>query len=161
MKLESSHHSKIEEIITLLELSNDCTIAFVNCNEPILCKLVCDEIFERACDGIYIDKLRMDEESTDLFHLLKEKTTSNAYNLNKFQNNKIAVFVLGFDRAIRTKNKNGKSETLFLLNMLRENLLEFKYPIIIWVNNFSFKLILKEAPDFFSWRTTVFEFDTE
>ena len=158
MKLESSHHSKIEEIITLLELSNDCTIAFVNCNEPILCKLVCDEIFERIGDRIYIDKLRMNEESTNLFHLLKEKTRLYAYNSNKSQNKRVAVFVLGFDKAIRTKNKQGKSETLFLLNMLREKLLEFEYPIIIWINNSSLKLILKEAPDFFSWRTTVFDF---
>ncbi len=158
MKLESSHHSKIEEIITLLELSNDCTIAFINCNEPILCKLVCDEIFERAGDRICIDKLKMDEESTNLFHLLKEKTKSDAYNFNKSHNNRVAIFVLGFDRAIRKKNKQGKSETLFLLNMLREKLLEFEYPIIIWINNSSLKLILKEAPDFFSWRTTVFDF---
>ncbi|WP_048128163.1 MULTISPECIES: hypothetical protein [unclassified Methanosarcina] len=158
MKLESSHHSKIEEIITLLELSNDCTIAFVNCNEPILCNLVCDEILERVGDRIYIDKLRMDEDSTNLFHLLKEKAELDAYKFNKSQNKIVAVFVLGFDKAIRKKNKNGKSETLFLLNMLRENLLEFEYPIIIWINNSSLKLILKEAPDFFSWRTTVFDF---
>lgn len=105
MKLESSHHSKIEEIITLLELSNDSTIAFINCNELILCKLVCDEIFERAGDRICIDKLKMDEESTNLFHLLKEKTESSAYNFNKSHNNKVAIFVFGFDRAIRKKNK--------------------------------------------------------
>ncbi|AKB18317.1 hypothetical protein MSWHS_1454 [Methanosarcina sp. WWM596] len=100
----------------------------------------------------------MDEDSTNLFHLLKEKAELDAYKFNKSQNKIVAVFVLGFDKAIRKKNKNGKSETLFLLNMLRENLLEFEYPIIIWINNSSLKLILKEAPDFFSWRTTVFDF---
>ena len=71
MEIDPSHLMKIEEIITLLDLSDDCTIAFVRCNEPVLCNSVCKEIFERVHDRIYIYNIEMNEESTNLFQLLE------------------------------------------------------------------------------------------
>ncbi|AKB32639.1 High-affnity carbon uptake protein Hat/HatR [Methanosarcina siciliae HI350] len=159
MELDPSHLMKIEEIVTLLDLSDDCTIAFVRCNEPVLCDAICKEIFERVHSRIHIYKIEMNEESTDLFQILEETTKSDSYNSKLEENKKIAFFVFGLDNAVEKKNVNGNSETLLLLNMMREKFLEIKHPILIWINSASLNLILEEAQDFFSWRTTIFEFD--
>ena len=159
MELEPSHLMKIEEIVTLLDLSEDCTIAFVRCNEPVLCDAVYKEILERVYSRIYIYNIEMSEESLNLFHILEEITESDSYNSKTSENKKIAFFVFGLNEAVKKKNANGKSEALLLLNMMREKFLEIKHPILIWINSASLNLILEEAQDFFSWRTTIFEFD--
>ena len=159
MEMELSHLMKIEEITTLLDLSDDCTIAFVRCNEPVLCDAIFKEIFERVHSRIYIHNIEMNEESTNLFQLLEGITKSDSYKSKLNGNKKIAFFVFGLDEAVRKKNINGKSEALLLLNMMRERFLEIKHPILIWINSASLNLILEEAQDFFSWRTTIFEFD--
>ncbi|WP_440955460.1 tetratricopeptide repeat protein [Methanosarcina sp. Mfa9] len=159
MELDPKHISKIEKLTVLLELSEDCTIVFVRCNEPVLCKAIFREISERVSDGVFIYSLKMDETSTDLFYLLKQATESEIYNSRKEKNGKIAFFVSGLDSAAKKKNSEGKSEALLLMNLMRDRYLEIKHPIIIWLNSSSLNLVLKEAPDFFSWRTAVFEFD--
>ncbi|MGV8078422.1 MAG: tetratricopeptide repeat protein [Methanosarcina sp.] len=159
MEIEPSHLMKIEEIITLLDLSDDCTIAFVRCNEPVLCNSICKDIFERVHNRIYIYNIEMNEESTNLFQLLEDITKSDSYNSKLNENKKIVFFVFGLDCAVKKKNVNGKSEALILLNLMREKFLEIKHPILIWINSASLNLILEEAQDFFSWRTTIFEFD--
>ena len=159
MELEPSHLMKIEEIITLLDLSDDCTIAFVRCNEPILCDTINKEILERVNSRIYIYNIEMSEESTNLFQLLENITKSDSYNSKLNENKKIAFFVFGLNEAVKKKNANGKSEALLLLNMMREKFLEIKHPILIWINSASLNSVLEEAQDFFSWRTTIFEFD--
>ena len=68
MDLEPSNLMKIEEVLTVLDLSEDCAIiAFVRCNEPILCDAVCKEIYERVHSRIYIYEIEMNEESTKSF----------------------------------------------------------------------------------------------
>ena len=97
MEIEPSHLMKIEEIITLLDLSDDCTIAFVRCNEPVLCDAICKEIFEWVDNRIYIYNVVMNEESTNLFQLLEEITKSDSHNSKIDKNKKIAFFVFGLD----------------------------------------------------------------
>jgi G-protein signaling modulator 2 len=103
----------------------------------------------------------MNEESADLFQLLDEAKRSDLYNSIIKESKKVTFFVFGLDQAVRKKNVNGKSVALFLLNMMREKFLETKHPILIWINSASLNLIYKEAQDFFSWRTTIFEFDSK
>ncbi|WP_410509591.1 HEAT repeat domain-containing protein [Methanosarcina hadiensis] len=102
----------------------------------------------------------MDERSTDIVELLKEATKSEEYKLEKEKNKKISFFVFGLNKAIKKKNNEEKSKALFLLNVKREELLGIKHSIIIWVDIDSYSSIIQEAKDFFSWRTTVFEFGT-
>jgi tetratricopeptide (TPR) repeat protein len=44
------------------------------------------------------------------------------------------------------------------LQWTRESFREFKFPIVIWVSNNLVKKIIRQAPDFWSWRQDVFEF---
>jgi tetratricopeptide (TPR) repeat protein len=160
MELTPEHLSKLDEMITLLSISDDLTIAFVRCNEPILCDALHSEIDNRVGNEIFIYDIEMDEKSTNLLQLLNDAMNSEIYS-SKIREKKIAFFVSGLNEAIEKKTGDGKTETLVLLNMMREDFLNIKHPIIIWINSASLLMILKEAQDFFSWRTTVFEFDME
>ncbi|MCK4937205.1 MAG: tetratricopeptide repeat protein [Methanosarcinales archaeon] len=161
MELTSDHLSKLDEVITLLSISNDLTIAFVRCNEPVLCHALDNEIRQRVGNEIFIYDIQMDINSTNLIKNLQNAMHSALYNTQKKANKKVAFFVFGLDNAIEKKNQEGKSEALVLLNMMREEFLNINHTLILWINSASLSMILKEAQDFFSWRTTVFEFDLE
>lgn len=44
------------------------------------------------------------------------------------------------------------------LQWTREAFREFRFPIILWVNSYIVKNLMRQAPDFWSWRQDVFEF---
>jgi tetratricopeptide (TPR) repeat protein len=44
------------------------------------------------------------------------------------------------------------------LQWTREAFREFRFPIILWVNSYTVKNLMRQAPDFWSWRQDVFEF---
>jgi len=159
MELLPEHLSKLDEMSALLRISQDFTIAFVRCNEPVLRDAVNAEIKKIVSDEVSIYDIKMDENSYNLLSLLNEAVNSDPYSSRIKDNKKLAFFVFGLDKAIVKKNPDGKSEALVVLNMMREEFLKIKHAIIIWINTASLSLILKDAQDFFSWRTTVFEFD--
>jgi hypothetical protein len=161
MELTSDHLSKLDEMITLLSISDDLTIAFVRCNEPVLCHALDNEIRQRVSNEIFIYDVRMNTNSTNLIQILQDVIQSDLYNAQKKDNKKIAFFVFGLNDAIEKKSPEGRSEALVQLNMMREEFLNINHTIILWINSAALSMILKEAPDFFSWRTTVFEFDLE
>jgi formylglycine-generating enzyme required for sulfatase activity/tetratricopeptide (TPR) repeat protein len=159
MELTPQHLARLDEMGTLLRISSDCTIAFVRCNEPILCDSIYGSIKRKISDEIFIYQIEMNKDSTNLLHSLNEAVRTELYNSKIKDNRKVAFFIFGLDMAIEKKTRDGRSEALMILNLMRENFLNIKHTIIIWINNSTLSAILKEAPDFFSWRTTVFEFD--
>jgi G-protein signaling modulator 2 len=159
MELTPEHLSKLDEMVTLLLLSDDLTIAFVRCNEPVLRDALYTTMKERIGNDVFIYDIKMSEHDTNLLQLLNNTMESEFYKEKREDNKKIAFFVFGLDEAINKQKTHGISEALVLLNMMREDFLRINHAIIIWINSASLSAILKEAPDFFSWRTTVFEFD--
>jgi G-protein signaling modulator 2 len=161
MELTSDHLSKLDEMSTILSISDDLTIAFVRCNEPVLRHVIDNEIRQRVGNEVFIYDIRMDINSTSLIQTLRDAVQSDLYNALKKENKKIAFFVFGLDDAIEKKTPDGDSEALFQLNIMREKFLDINHTLILWINSASLSMILKEAQDFFSWRTTVFEFEPE
>ena len=161
MELTSDHLSRLDEMMTLLSISDDLTIAFVRCNEPVLRHALDNEIRQQVGNEIFIYDIRMDINSTNLIQNLRNAVQSDLFNAQKKEKKKIAFFVFGLDDAIEKKNPDGRSEALVQLNMMREVFLDINHTVILWINSASLSLILKEAQDFFSWRTTVFEFELE
>jgi G-protein signaling modulator 2 len=159
VELEPEQLYKLDKLVTLLSISEDLTIVFVRCNETVLCNALYKETFRRLEGELFIYDINMSESSPDLLKLLNEAKVSELYALNIKENKKVAFFVFGLDQAIEKKTSGGKSEALLLLNMMRDRFLTIENPVIIWINSLSLQKILKESPDFFSWRTTVLEFD--
>ena len=94
MELTSDHLSKLDEMVTLLSISDDLTIAFVRCNEPILRHALDNEIRKRVGNEIFIYDIRMNIDSTNLLQNLRNSMQSDMYNAQKKEKKKIAFFCL-------------------------------------------------------------------
>ena len=57
-----------------------------------------------------------------------------------------------------TEEKSEQEKFFFSLQWTREALLRFKFPIVIWLTDQVATRLSRQAPDFWSWRTGVFEF---
>jgi G-protein signaling modulator 2 len=151
MELNQEQLSKLDELVTLITLSKDGAIAFLLCNEPVLRKELYNELEKRLETlNIKIINIQLDEKSSDLVNEIREKVPSTR--------NITAIFVYGIERASKALTSSGKSAFLTKLNIMREEFSNINQPVIIWSNEATITRIANEAPDFWSWRTTVFEF---
>ena len=72
---------------------------------------------------------------------------------------KEAIMVLGFERSIPSE---GPAPALDELNQSRENFPKsFSGPFLIWLPDYALTRLAREAPDFWGWRSGVFEFSPE
>ncbi|NJD51683.1 MAG: tetratricopeptide repeat protein [Candidatus Methanoperedens sp.] len=154
MELNQEQLSKLDELVTLITLSKDGAIAFVLCNEPVLRTELYNELEKRLeILNTKIINIQLDENSSDLVNEIREKVSSTK--------NKATIFVYGIEKSSKAVTSSGKSAFLTKLNIMREEFSNINQPVIIWSNEATLSKIAIEAPDFWSWRTTVFEFRME
>lgn len=154
MELDQEQLSKLDELVTLLTLSKDGVIAFVLCNEPVLRKELYNELEKRLeTPNIKIITIQLYANSSDLVNEIRKNVPPTK--------NRTAIFVYGIEKASKAVTSSGKSAFLTKLNIMREEFSNIKQSLIIWSNEATITKIAIEAPDFWSWRTTVFEFRME
>ncbi|MEL6262279.1 MAG: tetratricopeptide repeat protein [Cyanobacteria bacterium J06631_12] len=59
------------------------------------------------------------------------------------------------------EEKSSRAQFFFSLQWTRESLRAFKFPVVLWMPDAMLTKLVKEAPDFWSWRRGVFEFAVE
>ena len=154
MELNQEHFNKLDELVTLITISKEGTIAFVDCNEPILR----DELYD-------VLKNKLESLDTNIIIITLKDDSLNFVDIirnEKPQKEKKSVFfIYGIENASKVSIKSGKSAFLKKLNIMRDDFSNINQPIIIWSNDATISKIAIEAPDFWSWRTTVFEFRME
>jgi tetratricopeptide (TPR) repeat protein len=80
------------------------------------------------------------------------------------QGGKAVITVAGADQLyfLRLGEQRSEQEIFFgYLQWTREAMRQFSYPIIIWVTNQMLSNLMKKAPDFWSWRSGVFRFESK
>jgi tetratricopeptide (TPR) repeat protein len=94
--------------------------------------------------GIELRKIDLAyREATDLYSTLKEECR---------QNNPAAIVVTGIEASL-------KGPLLASLNIQRDLISqEIHCPLLFWVSNFALTILAREAPDFYDFRYTVFNF---
>ncbi len=60
-----------------------------------------------------------------------------------------------------TEDKSEREKFFFSLQWTREALRKFKFPVVIWLSNAVATGLSQQAPDFWSWRSGVFEFESQ
>ncbi|MEM9906092.1 MAG: tetratricopeptide repeat protein [Cyanobacteria bacterium P01_D01_bin.44] len=60
-----------------------------------------------------------------------------------------------------TEEKSEQERFFFSLQWTRESLRAFHFPIVIWLSDTVATRLVQQAPDFWSWRSGVFEFERE
>jgi len=111
---------------------------------------------ELITQGIQCSRVRLDTSLS-----LKQSLQSLVFREPELLSNKSVATVLGADELLSNNSENLEADTdrfLFSLQWTREALREFKLPIILWMDSQTADSAAKSAPDFWSWRGGVFEF---
>jgi tetratricopeptide (TPR) repeat protein len=137
----------------------------VNLKRTGLLLAICDDINLRSHiteqyetqlrkEGIDTKRVWIEIEQPSLHHILS--TVQN-------DSDNLVVTVLGANELRNTPLKGAKSEQdefFFSLQWTRESLLQFKYPIILWLTDSMVTRLAQQSPDFWSWRAGIFEFQS-
>jgi tetratricopeptide (TPR) repeat protein len=105
-------------------------------------------------EGLNPQRVWIDTEEASLYHILSEL---------QHDANRLVVTVLGANelRSIPLQgDKSQQDEFFFSLQWTRESLLEFSYPIILWLTDSMATRLAQQSPDFWSWRAGIFEFQS-
>jgi tetratricopeptide (TPR) repeat protein len=137
----------------------------VNLKRTGLLLAICDDINLRSHiteqyetqlkkEGVDTKRVWIETEQPSLYHILS--TVQN-------DSDNLIVTVFGANELRNTPLKGDKSEQdefFFSLQWTRESLLQFKYPIILWLTDSMATRLAQQSPDFWSWRDGIFEFQS-
>ncbi|ACK65282.1 TPR repeat-containing protein [Rippkaea orientalis PCC 8801] len=73
----------------------------------------------------------------------------------------IVAMVTGTETLGLGKNDDSLDKFFGYLQWTREGLRELKMPIVLWLSFRIFRQLAKKAPDFYSWRNGIFQFESE
>jgi tetratricopeptide (TPR) repeat protein len=140
----------------MLTRAQGFTLGFVRVNVPTQRAELVKQIRERVePKGIQIIEIDLCEPVEDLLaELVRQLSDQMPHDTRRF-----AVFVYGLEHSIPS------SETyhppLAVINYKRENFPNaVPAPLVLWVPEYALQAIMVGAPDFWAWRSGLFEFET-
>ena len=139
---------ELRAMANMLRRAEGFTIAFVQCNQPAERRELVSEL--RQLLGDY--PIGEVEFAEPIEHLLDELIP----RLPEYENDR-ALFIYGLEHSIRSDREF--SPVMANLNVSR-NLFprSISCPIVLWLPAFAITAIIRGAPDFFSWRSALFQF---
>jgi tetratricopeptide (TPR) repeat protein len=132
----------------MLRRAQGFTLAFAQCNQPSERRRLVSELRQRLGD------YRIAEvEFTEPIENLLDELIPRLFEYNDAR----ALFVYGLEHSIRSDQDF--SPMVANLNISR-NLFprHISYPIVLWLPAYAIAAVMRGAPDFFSWRSAVFQF---
>ena len=156
------------QLVAFLELTSGFKLAFARCNSQALCRRVIDSVTQEASKaGIKVFDIDVGKNFTgDFAASVRQGIPADALDQN------IALMIRGIDELIYKDGRSTKDvsnipfdqikRTPFVaqLNFDRERLAqELPYPLVIWLEDESYRLLFKEAPDLTRWVWASFNFD--
>jgi len=150
-----------QKLLAFLDLASSSAFAVARCNLPTLRK----EIIQRATAdarrfGVTVKEVNISSNYSGDF-AAAVKTGLNGM----IGNSRPAVMVTGIDgliyRSATTENLVGHGRTPFIasLNFNREHIAHaLPFPVVLWLESESLKVLLKQAPDFTQWISGHFQF---
>ena len=139
---------ELVSLVRLLTRVEGFALAFLESNVPVTAERIVGELI-RALEarGRRGRLLRLDEAEEDLLGRLRDLTPPVPPGE--------ALFVLGFERAI--PSRVAFPPALTRLNRAREQFRELASPLVLVLPRYALDQLSREAPDFWAWRSGVFE----
>jgi tetratricopeptide (TPR) repeat protein len=143
------------QMASLIRLAEGFRLGFVKCNQPIQSRQMAAKLREiLAGEAKIITLVLMGPVSSLRRAILQALEADKADYAGKR-----AVVVLGFEHSVPSE---GLAPTLDELNQSRENFPKsFSCPVLIWLPDYALTRLAREAPDFWGWRSGVFELSPE
>ena len=143
------------QMASLIRLAEGFRLGFVKCNQPIQSRQMAAKLREiLAGEAKIITLVLMGPVSSLRRAILQALEADKADYAGKR-----AVMVLGFEHSVPSE---GPALALDELNQSRDNFPKsFSGPVLIWLPDYALTRLAREAPDFWGWRSGVFELSPE
>jgi hypothetical protein len=141
----------LDQLARVVEWANDFVLVFIKCNHRSQL-----EVLPRALRGRLHDKYILEIPLKDPIVSLLDELTSRWNTANPPD----GISVYGLEKSI---NEQGEASPLLgRLNHERDLLRRaIPVPLLIWLPDFALDYIARGAPDFWAWRSGVYEFATD
>jgi tetratricopeptide (TPR) repeat protein len=156
VSVDSENQQQIKKLLIAVKVNLKRTGILLAICDDINLRIRITEQYESKLkeEGLNPQRVWIDTEQASLYHILSE-LQPNA--------DRSVVTVLGANelRSIPLQgDKSEQDEFFFSLQWTRESLLEFSYPIILWLTDSMATRLAQQSPDFWSWRAGIFEFQS-
>ena len=139
------------QIASLIHLAEGFRLGFVKCNQPFQSRQMAARLKEMLKGEANIIIVELKEPVSSLRKAVLRALESDKSDYLK----KRAIMVFGFEHSVPSE---GPAPALDELNQSRDNFPKsFSGPILIWLPDYALTRLAREAPDFWGWRSGVFE----
>ncbi|MCB1824838.1 MAG: tetratricopeptide repeat protein [Candidatus Competibacteraceae bacterium] len=145
------NNSILDQIERVIRWDNEFRLAFIKCNHPAQQEMLRRSLLERLSDQRILE-IPLEKSIVSLLDEI-----GLPWNLNQPP---VAVCVYGLENSLREQGEH--SPVLGRLNHERD-LLRQSIPaaLLIWLPDFALDYVARGAPDFWAWRSGVYEFQTD
>jgi len=143
------------QIASLIRLAEGFRLGFVKCNQPVQCRQMAARLKEMLAGDVNIVSVELKEPVSSLRRAVLQALESDKSE----HTGKSAIMVFGFEHSVPSQ---GLASALDELNQSRDKFPDsFSGPVLIWLPDYALTRLAREAPDFWGWRSGVFEFAPE
>jgi tetratricopeptide (TPR) repeat protein len=156
VSVDSENQQQLKKLLIAVKVNLKRTGILLAICDDINLRIRITEQYEAKLkeEGLNPQRVWIDTEEASLYHILSEL---------QHDADRLVVTVLGANelRSIPLQgDKSQQDEFFFSLQWTRESLLEFSYPIILWLTDSMATRLAQQSPDFWSWRAGIFEFQS-
>ena len=143
--------SVLDQIERVVRWDSEFRLAFIKCNHPAQQETLRHSLLDRLRDQ-HILEISLEKPIISLLDEIRLRWNSDQVP--------VAVCVYGLENSLREQSQN--SPVLGRLNHERD-LLRQSIPaaLLIWLPDFALDYVARGAPDFWAWRSGVYEFQTD
>ena len=154
-EISPQNQETLLQIASLIRLAESFRLGFVKCNQPFQSRQNAARLKEMLADEANIIIVELKEPVSSLRRAVLQALESDKAGYV----GKKAIMVLGFEHSVPSQ---GPAPALDELNQSRENFPKsFLGPVLIWLPDYALTRLAREAPDFWGWRSGVFEFSPD
>jgi tetratricopeptide (TPR) repeat protein len=152
----------VRRLVRALDYAEGFWLGFAKSNTPAQRRrlaALCRDLLEPL--KIRVLEIELNEPVSDLLPVLRERLAKEAAaNDEKKTQPKLAVFVHGLERSI--PSREAYPPLLSALNLKRELFRqEVPHPLLLWLPDYALTALARKAPDFWAWRSGLYEFAPE
>lgn len=160
----------VRRLVRAIDYAEGFWLGFAKSNTPAQRRrlaALCRDLLEPL--KIRVLEIELNEPVTDLLPVLRERLAQEAAANNEDTTTgepheatrpKLAIFVYGLERSI--PSREAYPPLLSALNLKRELFRqEVPHPLLLWLPDYALTALARKAPDFWAWRSGLYEFPPE
>ncbi len=150
--ISAENREVLLQISAFIRLAEGFRLGLVKCNQPVQRRQMADLLKEMLVGEVQIQEVDLKEPVDDLRAAVGQLLTEGGQT----STGKRVLMVFGFELSIPSE---GSVPALEGLNLSRDLFsCDFPFPFLLWLPDYALTRLAREAPDFWGWRSGVFEF---